>query len=570
MIELSGRREKWLVLAAWPYVHGVPHLGNLIGSILSADVAARYLRMKGADVVFVSGSDMHGTPIEVEALKRGTSPRDLAESNHRMIKSLFDKWNISFDNYSMTESEVHKHFVREFYDKVYKNGYVFEEVVQLYYCPRDGLFLPDRFVTGTCPYCGYEKAYGDQCENCGRLLEPTLLLTPRCSICGGTPELRTTKHWFFDLPKLQSALEEYIKGNENLPSNARNMSLQILKDGLKPRALTRDNKWGIPAPFPGAEDKTIYVWMEAVLGYISATIEHFQRKGDPERWKDFWLDPSTKSVYFIGKDNIPFHTLILPALLIASGEGYVLPWTVASTEYLLFKGLKFSKSKRVGVWIDEALEAFPVDYWRFALIALRPEVRDTNFTWEEFQRVINNDLIDNIGNFIHRVLVLAHRRYGGRVPEPNGRPAERLLEELRKHFEQVTLSMDAFRFKEALSRILALSSAGNSFLNEEKPWELDPKDASGIVYALLRVVKALAVMLYPVIPTSAEKIWSLLGYTDSLASRSWGEALEPLTPGQAMPEPKPLFSKITDEDMRAAIQRIESIRERGASQQSLQ
>ncbi|MEM0377305.1 MAG: methionine--tRNA ligase, partial [Thermofilum sp.] len=314
---LSERKEKWLVLAAWPYVHGVPHLGNLIGSILSADVAARYLRMKGADVVFVSGSDMHGTPIEVEALKRGVSPKDLAESNHKTIQSLFERWNISFDNYSTTESDVHKQFVHEFYDKVYKNGYVFEEVVQLYYCPNDGLFLPDRFVTGTCPYCGYEKAYGDQCENCGRLLEPTLLLNPRCSICGGTPVLRTTKHWFFDLPKLQSALEEYIKGNENLPSNAKNMSLQILKDGLRPRALTRDNKWGIPAPFPGAEDKTIYVWMEAVLGYISATIEYFRRRGEPERWKDFWLDPSTRSVYFIGKDNIPFHTLILPALLMA-------------------------------------------------------------------------------------------------------------------------------------------------------------------------------------------------------------------------------------------------------------
>ncbi|MEM3893081.1 MAG: methionine--tRNA ligase [Thermofilum sp.] len=570
MIPLSERKEKWLVLAAWPYVHGVPHLGNLIGSILSADVAARYLRMKGADVVFVSGSDMHGTPIEVEALKRGVSPKDLAESNHKTIQSLFERWNISFDNYSTTESDVHKQFVHEFYDKVYKNGYVFEEVVQLYYCPNDGLFLPDRFVTGTCPYCGYEKAYGDQCENCGRLLEPTLLLNPRCSICGGTPVLRTTKHWFFDLPKLQSALEEYIKGNENLPSNAKNMSLQILKDGLRPRALTRDNKWGIPAPFPGAEDKTIYVWMEAVLGYISATIEYFRRRGEPERWKDFWLDPSTRSVYFIGKDNIPFHTLILPALLMASGEGYVLPWTVASTEYLLFKGLKFSKSKRVGVWIDEALEVFPVDYWRFALIALRPEARDTNFTWEEFQRVINNELIDNIGNFIHRVLVLAYRRYDGKVPAPSSRRAERLTEELRKRFVQVTLSMDAFRFKEALSRILALSSAGNAFLNEEKPWELDPKDASGIVFDLLQVVKALAVMLYPMIPSSAERIWNLLGYNDNLANHLWIEALEPLPPGQDLLEPKPLFSKITDEDIKAAVQKIESIRERISSQQLLQ
>lgn len=563
---LLGSREKWLVLAAWPYVHGVPHLGNLIGSILSADVAARYLRMKGAEVVFVSGSDMHGTPIEVEALRRGVSPKDLAEENHRKIKNLFEKWNISFDNYSRTESEVHKRFVQEFYEKVYKNGYVFEDVVQLYYCPKDGLFLPDRFVTGTCPYCGYEKAYGDQCENCGRLLEPTLLLNPRCSICGGAPVLKTTKHWFFDLSKLQRALEEYITKNENLPPNARNMSLQILKDGLKARALTRDNKWGIPAPFPGAEGKTIYVWMEAVLGYISATIELFEQRQQPDRWKDFWLEPTVKSVYFIGKDNIPFHTLILPALLIASGDKYVLPWTVASTEYLLFKGLKFSKSKRVGIWIDEALEVFPVDYWRFALIALRPELRDTNFTWEEFQRIINNDLIDNIGNFVHRVLVLAHRRYNGRVPEPLSKRGERLLEELKKYFDQVTSSMDAFRFKEALTKILAISSAGNAYLNEEKPWELDEWEASGAIYAALQVVKALAVMLYPIVPSSAQRVWNLLGYSDDLSAHLWEEALEPIPPGQFLPEPKPLFSKISDEDIRFAIQKIESLRERVASQ----
>ena len=560
MAGVEGRKERWLVLAAWPYVHGVPHLGNLIGSILSADVAARYLRMKGAEVVFVSGSDMHGTPIEVEALKLGVKPEELAERNHERIKKLFERWNISFDNYSKTESETHKRFVREFYEKVYKNGYVFEDVVQLYYCPKDQLFLPDRFVTGTCPYCGYEKAYGDQCENCGRLLEPTLLLNPRCSICGSKPVLKTTKHWFFDLPKLQRALEEYISGNEHLPPNARNMSLQILKEGLKPRALTRDNRWGIPAPFPGAEGKTIYVWMEAVLGYISATIEYFEARGEPERWKEFWLDPSTKSVYFIGKDNIPFHTLILPALLIASGEGYVLPWTVASTEYLLFRGLKFSKSKRVGVWIDEALEVFPVDYWRFALIALRPELRDTNFTWEEFQRVVNNDLIDNIGNFVHRVLVLVQRKFEGRAPEPKGEEGRPLLKELERRFAEISSSMDAFRFKEALSRIVALSSSGNAFLNETKPWELERDRAAGVVHAALHLVKALAIMLYPIIPSSAQRIWELLGYVDSISDHSWSEALEPVPPGQRLPEPKPLFTKISDEDIQAAISKIESLR----------
>jgi methionyl-tRNA synthetase len=563
VLGLPGKGEKWLVLAAWPYVHGAPHLGNLIGSVLSADIAARFLRMRGAQVVFVSGSDMHGTPIEVEALKRGVKPEEFAEKNHEYIKALFERWEISFDNYSKTESETHKRFVREFYTRVYENGFVFEDTVQLYYCERDKMFLPDRFIVGTCPYCGYEKAYGDQCENCGRLLEPTLLINPRCAICGSPPVLRTTKHWFFDLPKLQGDLEKYIESNKQLPSNARNMSLQILRDGLKPRALTRDNKWGIPAPFPGAEGKTIYVWMEAVLGYISATIEYFEKRGEPDRWKDFWLDPATKSVYFIGKDNIPFHTLILPALLLASKGGYVLPWTVASTEYLLFRGLKFSKSKRIGIWADEALEVFPVDYWRFALVALRPEVRDTNFTWEEFQRIINNDLNDNIGNFVHRVLVLAQRKFGGEVPEPRSPRGEHFREEIKRRYEQVTQSMESFRFKEALQEILMLSSSGNSLLNNERPWELPADEASGVVFVALHAVKAIAIMLHPIIPSSSQRMWELLGYQDRISEHSWEEALSPVPPGQKLPEPKPLFTKISDEDIKRAVERIEELRAQG-------
>ncbi|ABL78019.1 methionine--tRNA ligase [Thermofilum pendens] len=555
-------RRKWLVLAAWPYAYGVPHLGNLIGSVLSADVAARFLRLAGDEVVFVSGSDMHGTPIEVEALKRGESPKDLAERNHEKIKELFERWEISFDNYSKTESPTHIKFVQDFYRRVYENGYVFSDTVQLYYCPKDKIFLPDRYIVGTCPYCGYDRAYGDQCENCGRLLEPTLLLNPRCAICGSTPELRTTTHWFFDLPKLTDALKRYIEENENLPPNARNMSLQILRDGLKPRALTRDNKWGIPAPFPGAEDKTIYVWMEAVLGYISATIEYFASKGEPEKWKEFWLDPETRSVYFIGKDNIPFHTLILPALLIASGEKYVLPWTVASTEYLLFRGLKFSKSRRIGVWIDEALEVFPADYWRFVLVSLRPEQKDMSFTWEEFLRIVNNDLNDNIGNFVHRVLVLVQRKFGGIAPAPLDFADEDLKfrEEILARSREVAEFMYAFRFKEALTHILWLSSSGNSYLNFRKPWELDSESARTPAFLALHAVKALAIMLYPIIPRSSQEMWKLLGYKDDIANHRWHEINEAVPPGQELPSPRPLFRKISEEELKAAVEKIEELR----------
>lgn len=560
---MSEKREKWMVFSAWPYVNRVPHLGNLIGSILSADVAARFLRLTGADVVFASGSDMHGTPIEVEALKMGISPKELAERNHAVVKELFEKWDISFDNYTKTESPVHVKFVQDFYKKVYENGYVFDDVVQMLYCPNDKMFLPDRFVVGTCPYCGYEKAHGDQCENCGRLLEPTLLINPRCAICGATPIIKSTRHWFFDLPKLSEELERYIEENKNLPANAKNMSLQMIREGLKPRSLTRDNKWGIPAPFPGAEGKTIYVWMEAVLGYISAVKEYFEERGEPERWKEFWFDKDTKTVYFIGKDNIPFHVIIFPALLMASGEGYVLPWTVAATEYLLFKGLKFSKSKRHGIWIDEALEVFPVDYWRFVLIALRPEVRDTNFTWEEFARIVNNELNDAIGNYIHRVLTLAYKRYG-RVPEPSrvDAEAEKLHETIRGYVESIKESMYKFRFKEALSKIVQLAGEGNAYLNRTKPWDLGDEEAAPVLYAALHLVKALAIMLSPIIPRSAQRVWEFLGYSDRVEERLWDEALEPPEPGLPLAKPEPLFHKVSQEDIEEAVAKIEEKREK--------
>ncbi len=554
--------EKWMVFSAWPYVNATPHLGNLIGSILSADIAARFLRMTGAEVVFASGSDMHGTPIEVEAIKLGIDPKEFAEKNHERIKSLFEKWRISFDNYTKTESEVHIKFVQDFYRKVYENGYVFEDVVQMLYCPKDKIFLPDRFVVGTCPYCGYEKAHGDQCENCGRLLEPTLLINPRCAICGSTPEIRTTKHWFFDLPKLQDKLKEYIENNKNLPANARNMSLQMLKEGLKPRSLTRDNKWGIPAPFPGAEGKTIYVWMEAVLGYVSAVKEYFEKQGRPEKWREFWFGEDVKSVYFIGKDNIPFHTIIFPALLMANGEGYVLPWTVASTEYLLFKGLKFSKSKRIGIWIDEALEVFPVDYWRYALVALRPEVRDTNFTWEEFQRLVNSELNDIIGNYVHRVLTLTYRKFDGKIPEAEirGEKEKEIEEKITEFVDAAKESMYRFRFKDALSKIVQLAGVGNAFINDTRPWEKPEEESASILYTALHIVKALAIMLSPIIPDSAQKMWEYLGYDDKVEKHLWDEAKQPPPSGQKLKKPEPLFSKITDEDIKKAVQTIEKMR----------
>jgi len=557
--------EKWLICSAWPYVNAVPHLGNIIGSVLSADVAARYFRMKGAKVLFVSGSDEHGTPIEVEAVKRGMEPRQLTDMNHAKVSELFRRWRISFDNYTRTESPVHKEFVRRFYMRLYERGYIFEQEVEMPYCPRCERFLPDRFIRGTCPYCGFPDAKGDQCDQCGRLLTPLSLVDPRCAICGAKPVIRSSKHWFFDLPKLTNELVRYIEGNENLPDNARNMSLQMLREGLKPRSVTRDNKWGIPAPFPGAEGKTIYVWMEAVLGYVSAVIEYFKRRGEEDGWKEFWLDEGTKSVYFIGKDNIPFHTIIFPALLMASGEGYVLPWTVASTEYLLFEGQKFSKSRGIGIWIDEALELLPVDYWRFALLATRPETKDTNFSWKMMQEVINTQLNDAIGNFIHRTLTFIYRNFSASIPEPGelddyDRELEKVIEDTASEAARL---LESFRLKMALSKVVDLSRLGNKYLNDREPWravKTDPVRAGTTLYVAAHVVKALGVMLYPFIPDSSLRILKMLGYDVGEEELRWDWALKPVPPGQRIPKPEPLFKKLSDEDVAELQRRLLELR----------
>ncbi len=552
---------KWIVASAWPYINTVPHLGTLVQT-LSADVFARFKRKQGEEVVMVSGSDEHGTPIEVEAIRRGVKPRELTDKMHAYVSDLFKKFGLSYDNYTRTESETHVKFVQDFYRKVYENGHVYESEVEQLYCPKDQMFLPDRFVVGTCPYCGYERAYGDQCERCGRLLNPTDLINPRCAICGSTPVLKRTKHWFFDLPKFQKELEDYINGNKNLPENARNMSLSMIREGLKPRSLTRDNKWGIPAPFPGAEGKTIYVWMEAVLGYVSAVKEYFERiVGKPEGFEEFWKDPETRSIYFIGKDNIPFHTIIFPALLMASGEGYVLPYNVSSTEFLMYEGDKFSKSRRWGIWLDEALELLPPDYWRFYMIYIRPETKDANFTWQDFEAKVNNELNDILGNLVHRVLSFIKSRYSGELPKAElDEESVKMLEEAKSIAKKMEEDMDSFRFRDALKKLLDMARLGNKFFNEREPWvdvKENPERAASTIVASFILIKALTVYMEVFMPFSAQELWRMMGLPGSPGK--FKEAFT-LPEDVKLGEVKPLFRKVKAEDL---VQKLKDIRESG-------
>jgi methionyl-tRNA synthetase len=559
---------KVLVTSAWPYINYVPHLGNIVSSILSADVVARYRRLKGDDVVYVTGSDEHGTPIEIEAVRLNIPPKQLTDRNHAQVSDLFKRWGINFSNYTRTENPVHKEFVRNFLLKIYENGYIFTQETEQLYCPKCDRFLPDRFVEGTCPHCGCEGARGDQCDACGTLLEPTNLVQPRCAICNCTPTKETRKHWYFDLPKLSEKLRDYIECNESLPDNARNFTLNLLKEGLKPRPVTRDNKWGIPSPFPGSEDKTIYVWVEAVLGYLSATVEYFRRRGEEERWKEYWFDKETRTLYFIGKDNIPFHTVILPALLLATHEDYNLPWTVQSTEFLMFDGKAFSKSRRIGVWIDEALELFPADYWRYSMLSIRPEVKDTNFSWTTLTEKVNSDLNDTLGNFIHRTLTFINRRFDSTVPQPNNldEKDKETLAEAKDIINKTAEDLDAFKLQEALRYAISLSHLGNRYFNEKEPWKTvktDRQQSANTLYVAVQIVKQLAVILEPFIPFTAEKLWKLLNLPDSVHEQKWDETEKELPPSHKICTAEPLFTKIeeSEEKLQAKLEKVRAAKQ---------
>jgi methionyl-tRNA synthetase len=433
--------------------------------------------------------------------------------------------------------------------KVYNNGYIFEKETEMLYCEHDARFLPDRFVEGHCPYCDYEHARGDQCDRCGKLLEPVLLKEPYCIICHNPPVIRKTKHWYIDLSKFTEPLCKFLEENKQISANAKNFSLNWIKEGLKPRAVTRDVEWGIPAPFPGAEGKPIYVWGEAVLGYVSATIEQCERMGKPELWREFWFNKSSRTLYFVGKDNIPFHTIILPALLLASGEDYNLPWNVSATEFLQFKGEKASKSRHIGIWIDEALDMFPVDYWRFFLIATRPEGKDSNFSWDIFLDKINADLNDTYGNFIHRTLTFVNSKFGAEVPAATKLDADdqKILDGIKEKVEAIQSDLEAAKLQSAANTLISLSRLGNQYLNGKEPWKLlktDPEKAATIFYVAVQVVKALAVASSPFMPSRAEQIWQTLGLQGNVAEKRWDEAVASLESGHKICKPQPLFQKI--------------------------
>ncbi len=535
--------ERVLVCTAWPYVNGSLHVGHLAGVYVPADTFARFQRLRGNDVLMVSGSDEHGTPITVRADQDGVSPKEIADRYHEEFLGYWRDLGISYDLYTRTGTDTHRRVVQAQFLDILDKGLLFQEAVEQLYDEKAARFLPDRYVEGTCPHCGYERARGDQCDNCGRLLDPAQLIEPRSRISGERPVPRSTTHFFLDLPKLNARLLAWARPMTHWRANAYRFTINFLEGGLQARAITRDLEWGVPIPLDGYADKRIYVWFEAVTGYLSASVEWAERRGEPDGWHPWWKDEAARQYYFIGKDNIPFHTVIWPAIVMARGDT-ILPYDVPSNEFMNFGGAKASKSASIGTTVPDLLGAFDPDPIRFYLTANAPESADTDFSADDLVRRNNAELVATWGNLVHRTLTFVQRYFEGRVPG-SGSTDPAIAREIEATFERVTASLEAARFKETIRDVMALAQVGNRYFDEQAPWRRvkEDREATGAtVGTLLNLINALKVLFAPFLPFSSAQLHELLGYSDTLEARGW--RWEPLPAGQALPKPAPLFVKI--------------------------
>ena len=556
--------KRYTLTAALPYTNGPIHIGHLAGVYVPADIYARFLRMQGKDVAFICGSDEHGVAISMKAKKEGITPQQVIDKYNSIIKQSFEDFGISFDNYSRTSSSIHHQTASEFFKKLYNEGKFIEEETEQLYDEQAQQFLADRFVTGTCPKCANEEAYGDQCEKCGSSLNATDLINPKSTITGSKPILKSTKHWFLPLDQYDGFLRQWIlEGHKNdWKPNVYGQVKSWLEDGLKPRAVTRDLDWGIPVPVEGADGKVLYVWFDAPIGYISSTKEWAQRVG--KDWEPYWKSEDTKLVHFIGKDNIVFHCVIFPAMLKAEGS-YILPDNVPANEFLNLEGNKLSTSKNWAVWLHEYLEDFPgkQDVLRYALTANAPETKDNDFTWKDFQARNNNELVAIFGNFINRVVVLTNKYYNGVVPQPNAFSDVDIatLEELRAYPAVIESSIDRYRFREALGEVMNVARLGNKYLADEEPWKLIKEDANRVqtqMYVALQIATALSTLAEPFLPFTAAKLKSILRIETPLV---WSDIAidQPLIKaGHQIGEAELLFAKIEDEDIQKQLDRLEA------------
>ena len=543
--------DKIFIGVAWPYANGLLHLGHIAGCYLPADIFARYNRMKGRDVLMVSGSDEYGTPITITAEKEKTTPQAIVDRYNKEHTENMRQLGISFDLFTRTTTENHEKIVQEVFSTLYEKGYIYNKNVDAFYCNSCNRFLPDRYVEGTCPYCDNEKTRGDQCDECGKILDSQELLDVKCKICGSTPERRTSDHLFLALSKFEPKLLDWMKDKKYWKPSVLKFTYNWLKNGLKDKAITRDMAWGIKVPVEGFEGKRIYVWFDAVTGYLSASKEWSQSLGHPNKWEEWWKNKQAKHYYFLAKDNIPFHSLIWPSMLMGYDEALNLPYDIPANEYLCLKGEQFSKSRGLGIFVSDVLEKFDADAVRYYLSINMPENKDTNWTWDDFVAKNNDEIVGTYGNFIHRVVTFTQKNFGEI-------PCQGTLDDLDKQaikkIEEISgTASDAIEkcsFKKGLRAVMSLAQFGNFYFDQNQPWNLiknDKERCGSVLHICFKLVQALAVFMAPYLPFSSDTIWKMLGNTDSI--KSWDDALSGLKEGTPLEKPVPLFKKLVLEDI---------------------
>lgn len=557
-LETDKKYKRYTITTALPYANGPVHIGHLAGVYVPADIYARYLRSMGEEVILIGGSDEHGVPITIKARKEGVSPQDIVDRYHNTIKQSFEEFGISFDIYSRTTSKTHYETASDYFKRLYEEGKFVEKTSKQYYDPEAKTFLADRYITGTCPHCGNEKAYGDQCEACGTSLAATDLINPKSALSGAEPELRETKHWYLPLEEYEQFMREWIlEGHKEWKTNVYGQCKSWIDQGLQPRAVTRDLDWGVKVPLPDAEGKVLYVWFDAPIGYISFTKELI-----PSDWEKWWKDQDTKLVHFIGKDNIVFHCIIFPAMLKAEGS-YILPDNVPANEFLNLEGDKISTSRNWAVWLHEYLKDFPgkQDVLKYVLCANAPETKDNDFTWKDFQTRNNSELVAVYGNFVNRTMVLTHKYFEGRVPqrgELNDLDIQ-TIEQIKQFPERIGRSIEQYRFREALNEMMNLARLGNKYLTENEPWKTIKTDASRTATVLnisLQICANLAVLSAPFMPIVASKLSDML----NMKQFAWFEAggCDMLSEGEAIKQPMLLFEQIDDKQIELQMQKLQA------------
>ncbi len=564
----GARRERYLVTSALPYANGPLHVGQIVGAYLPADVFVRFLRARGRDVVYVCGTDEHGVPITLTAEREGKTPREVVDYWYAHMKETFSRFNISFDNFSRTSTELHAQNTQLFYRKLKEGGYISEAESKQMYSPTEGRFLPDRYVEGTCPVCGYKEARGDQCDNCGSWYEAYELIEPHSKITGDPVEVRETTHLYLGLPEFSDRLRRYVAGQDHWRDSVKNFILGIIDAGLERRPITRDIGWGVPVPEPGYEDKRFYVWFDACIGYVSSTVEWAEKAGEPDRWREYWQEPETRLVHFIGKDNTVFHALVWPAQLMGvaedGNEPYVLPYDVPANEFMNLevsvdgerRAMQMSTSRNLAVWLHEALDRFPADPLRFYLASNLPETGDVVFSWREFQSRVNNDLIGNLGNYINRVLSFTEKYFDGEAPRPAELPEDGLavLEDFKELEARYETRMLAPRPREALGELLAMGKRANRFFDSEAPWKTRREDlerARATLYVCSVLLGSLAYHAAPFVPEAVQRLQS---FFDGPVARI--SDLEKLPEAYRVEGAKPLFARIEDDEVAAADERL--------------